>query len=168
MQPEHLERLARCRLFSGLAPGELTAAVLDATVVEVAAGETIFGEGEESRRAYVVLSGEVGIRTHVLDGQQETLPFRPILVKLGVGEVFGEFALLDAEPRSAEASATIASTLCVLDADWLTALAGRRSSIAYKVMRNMTVALVARLRATNDKLRGALEYGWKASGLDKA
>lgn len=168
MNAEQLERLARCSLFRGFGQSELAAVVGEAQVVDVAEGETVFREGDESRSAYVVLDGEVGIRTHILDEQQSRIPLRPIIVKLGVGEVFGELALLDTEPRSAEVFAVVASTLCVFDAEWLTTLAGRRSALAYRVLRNMAGTLVSRLRATNDKLRSALEYGWRARGLDRS
>ena len=62
------------------------------------AGQAIFSEGEPGDLMYVVLEGEAEIRVH-----------DKLVGTAGPGEIFGEMALVDAEPRSAT---VIAKTAC--------------------------------------------------------
>jgi signal transduction histidine kinase len=55
----------------------------------------IVREGEVGDAMYVIGSGAVQVEKATLDQQQE------VLTSLGVGECFGELALVDSEPRSA-------------------------------------------------------------------
>jgi CRP-like cAMP-binding protein len=64
------------------------------------AGEVIFSAGDEGHEFFVVKSGKVGVRL-----RNRTLD------TMGEGEVFGEMALIDSEPRSASA---VAETDCVV------------------------------------------------------
>ena len=60
-----------------------------------AAGETIFDDGQEGDYMFVVIEGEVEI---VAKGK--------VINRIGVGEIFGEMALIDNSPRSADARAS--------------------------------------------------------------
>jgi CRP/FNR family cyclic AMP-dependent transcriptional regulator len=73
-------------------------------VEEFAAGETIFSEGEEADRMYVVSEGSV---TLSINGD--------VVETLGPGGLFGEMAVIDREPRSAKAVAESDSTLVAID-----------------------------------------------------
>jgi CRP-like cAMP-binding protein len=64
------------------------------------AGDVIFNEGDKGSEFFVIRSG----RTSVRRGDR-------ILEELGPGEVFGEMALIDNEPRSAT---VVAETDCVV------------------------------------------------------
>ena len=67
-------------------------------------GTTIFTKGDQGNEMFVVLDGEVEI-------QIET----GIVENLNTGEVFGEMALVDSEPRSATAVAKTDCRLAVID-----------------------------------------------------
>ncbi|MFZ5468979.1 MAG: cyclic nucleotide-binding domain-containing protein [Myxococcota bacterium] len=58
-------------------------------------GSTIFKEGELGRTMYVLAEGEVEVLRSSAEGT--LVP----IVKLGPGEVFGEMALVELQPRSA-------------------------------------------------------------------
>jgi serine/threonine-protein kinase len=71
-------------------------------------GETIIREGEVGDTAYMIISGTCrAYRT--VDGDQETL------AEMGVGDVFGEVALLLDEPRAASVEAVDKVTVLLLD-----------------------------------------------------
>lgn len=64
------------------------------------AGQTIFEEGQPGDIMYVIQEGEIDIVSH---GR--------LLETVGAGEIVGEMALIDNEPRSASAIARTACTL---------------------------------------------------------
>ncbi|HEV2356335.1 MAG TPA: Crp/Fnr family transcriptional regulator [bacterium] len=72
------------------------------------AGEPVFREGDPGTALYVIDSGEVKILLGGAEGKEV------ILSLLTPGEFFGELALLDGEPRSADAVATVPTELLVL------------------------------------------------------
>jgi serine/threonine-protein kinase len=73
------------------------------------AGSVIIREGDVGDSAYMIASGKCrAYRTHA-DGSQETL------AEMGVGDVFGEVALLLEEPRAASVEAVDQTSVLVLD-----------------------------------------------------
>ena len=75
-------------------------------------GETIFKEGDEGSRAYVLQSGEVEI-SKLLDGN------RSVLGTIGPGGIFGEMALIDDKPRMATATAMDTTTVILVSRQML-------------------------------------------------
>ena len=70
-------------------------------------GDTIFKDGEEGRMAYIIQTGEVEI-IKPMNGKDH------VLGTIGEGGMFGEMALIDAQPRMATARTTLATTvICV-------------------------------------------------------
>ena len=69
-----------------------------------APGARIFEEGQEGDFMYVVIEGEVEI-TH--KGQ--------VINRIGEGEIFGEMALIDNSPRSADARSSKESKIVPVD-----------------------------------------------------
>ena len=101
-----LERLRNLSLFVNLTPGELQ--IVDGLLHErnYLEGEVIFDEGEEGQAIYIVAAGDVLI---CRQGQGEA----GRMAQLGPGTFFGELALLDNSPRSAQARAATACQLIV-------------------------------------------------------
>ena len=73
------------------------------------AGETVFLEGDAGEHAYIVDSGEIRISRSHHSGETLTL------THLKRGDLFGELALIDWQPRSASAVAVSDSELMTLD-----------------------------------------------------
>lgn len=69
-------------------------------------GTVIFREGDSGRRAYIVQMGQV----EIAKGRP---PQRKVLGVIGPGGIFGEMALVDDQPRMAEAVA-IEDTTCLV------------------------------------------------------
>ncbi len=100
--------LAQVPLFSGLAPEELDGLTALIRRHRYAAGETIFHEGDAGTALYIIDKGEVKIVLGSAEGKEVVLSL------FGPEDFFGELALLDGEPRSADAVAKEHSELLIL------------------------------------------------------
>lgn len=74
------------------------------------------------------------------------------LAVLGHGQVFGEMALLDESPRSADAIVHERCTVLAIPKDAFDDLLFLHKDLAYEVLQSFVRLLTARLRETNDKL----------------
>lgn len=141
----HLERLSRLSLFGNLAPAELR--IVESLVHErdYLAGEVVFDEGEEGHALYIIAAGEVAICRPGLGRAGE-------LARLGAGSFFGELALLDDTPRSAQARAAADARLLVFFRDDFIGLLDTHVRIASKITRDLARHLAGRVRMMDDRL----------------
>ena len=139
--PKRLRELKKMGLFSDLTRRDVR--VVDGFMHErnYLNGEVIFDEGEQGEAFYLVLEGEVLI-CH--QGQTD----EPIAT-LGAGQFFGELALLDDAPRSAQARANDDCTLLVLFRGDFLGLMQSHGLIASKIAMQLARLLGARLRASS-------------------
>jgi CRP/FNR family transcriptional regulator, cyclic AMP receptor protein len=131
--------LVRNPLFAQLAPADLDRLAALFRRRRYRAGEPVFREGDPGTALYIIESGEVKILLGGAEGKEVVLSL------LAPGEFFGELALLDGAPRSADAVTTVPSELLVLPRDdFLQFIRG-----APPVAVNMLAALSRRLRRTD-------------------
>lgn len=102
----------------------------------LAAGEFVFLNGEAGDCMYAVLEGCIEIRRGDL-----------VLLKLGPGEIFGEMAIIDKRPRSADAVAVVPSRVAVVGERRFLMLVQQTPFFALQMMRVLT----DRLRATGTR-----------------
>jgi len=69
--------------------------------------QTLFREGDLETDLYIVLKGSVSIKKHLSNGVESKR-----LVTFGPGSAFGEMALIDKSPRSADARADTDCEFC--------------------------------------------------------
>jgi hypothetical protein len=124
-----------------------TLAEIAAVLQELAlpAGKTLFEKGERGDSMYLIVDGEV--RVH--DGGHT-------LNHLHTGDVFGEMAVLDAEPRMASVTAVEDSQLLRLAQEPLSEVMADRSEVAQGIIRVLSRHLRARA-GDLDELRARLE-----------
>jgi HEAT repeat protein len=103
--------------------------------VEVAAGELIFHKGDPGDSLYIVIAGKL----RVDDGDR-------LLNYLGASDVFGEMALLDAEPRVATVTAVEPAHMLRLNQSPFYELIADRPEVAIGLIRVLTARLRARVR----------------------
>ncbi|HEX9071801.1 MAG TPA: cyclic nucleotide-gated ion channel [Pseudolabrys sp.] len=115
--------ISRVPLFAELDAAEISdiMGLLRAQVVEP--GEVIVRKGDAAHSMYFIAAGEVEI---VLKGKKEP-------IRLGVGQFFGEIAVLRRSRRSATVIALARTNLLVLDAHDLHALMQRDLRIAMRI-----------------------------------
>lgn len=134
-----LERLRNLSLFVNLTPAELR--IVDGLLHErdYVEGEVVFDEGEEGQAIYIIASGGADLPAGQGDSGR--------LAQLGAGTFFGELALLDDSPRSAQARAASACRLIVFFRDDFVGLLDTHARIASKISRELACHLGARMRA---------------------
>lgn len=120
---------------------ELHALESDGHVLNFKPGDVIFSAGEAGDGFYVVESGEVRISASVGQSEQRTL------ATMGAGDIFGEMAVVDDEPRSATATAETAVRTYFLRRDKLLELLQHRPELALDLVREFSI----RMRALNQK-----------------
>jgi CRP/FNR family cyclic AMP-dependent transcriptional regulator len=143
---EREEQLARVPFFDGLTR-EALALIAKATTEEShATGTKLFQYGDPGDKLFIILEGKVRISREVAGMGEEALAV------LGAGEVFGEMALLDESPRSADARVHERCRLLVITKDAFDDLLFLHKDLAYEVLWNCVRMFSARLRETNEKL----------------
>ncbi len=126
-------------LFLAMQPGELDEILRFSSERRFTRGANIFQQGDEGSSMMAVLRGRVRVSAVSGEGKEVTLNM------IGPGEVFGEIALLDGKPRSANVTAAEDTLLLVVE---------RRYFVPY-LMKNgdlylrMLVVLCERLRRTS-------------------
>jgi len=134
--------LGNAGLFSDL-PGEVLNEIARLAVVERLPQDTVvFEKGDLGTKLYAILSGQV--RVH--DGQQT-------LAQLGQGEIFGEMAAIDTQPRSASVTAEQDVLLLSLDQEQLLTLMSQQPEISLGVLRALSRRFRGQVRDLNEVRR---------------
>ena len=107
-----------------------------------ARGEYIFKAGDHGEEMFIINSGSVNITVGTDEGEK-------VLVTLGSGDFFGEMAVIDKGPRSANAVAVDETVCIVLNEELFEQQMQRNAKIVKKILKNMS----ARLRAMNEQLQ---------------
>jgi len=105
--------------------------------------EIVFDENEEGQALYLVMAGRVEI-SRVHEGS------RRLVSELGPGSFFGDLALLDNSPRSAQARAVDHCELAVFFRDDFLALMDTDAVIGYKISLALARHIGQRLRERLD------------------
>jgi CRP-like cAMP-binding protein len=141
-----LEQLKSVDLFASLKPEALATIVKIATEETHALGTKVFQHGDVGDKLYLILEGRIRISRDVPGMGEEALAV------LGPGKVFGEMALLDEAPRSADARVHERCRLLAISKDAFEDLLFSDKDLAYEVLWGTVRVLMSRLRETTDKL----------------
>jgi len=114
-------------------------------MVEVAAGDFFYHEGEQGHSLYVLESGTVTIIKHWREHELE-------LGRFGPGDCFGEMSLLDPNPRSASVRAVDACVAIEIGNVELYGLFKYDLEQFALIQMNISRELCRRLRITGDML----------------
>jgi CRP/FNR family transcriptional regulator, cyclic AMP receptor protein len=134
----------------GLSSSELALLASFSTEQFFRAGQSIFLEGDEGDKLYIVLDGQVRISKFIPGGGEEALAF------LGKGDFFGEMALIDQAPRSADAKAHTDVIVLPVESGLLTDVLARDVNSSFQFLNILCKILSRRLREINLKI-----YQWR-------
>jgi CRP-like cAMP-binding protein len=129
-------------LFRELAPDIRARIGSYATMRNVERGKVIFAKGDPGSCLFAVCSGTVQVTAPSEAGKNA------VLNMIGEGEIFGEIALLDGQPRTADAVAHTDCTLMVIERRDFIPLLHNEPDIAIRVIE----ILCARLRGTTEQV----------------
>ena len=133
----------------GLSGSELTTLANFSQVKRYPGGTSIFHEGDEGHEMFVVLEGKVMISKFIPGGGEEALAI------LGRGDFFGEMALIDGQPRSADAKTFQGPvTLVVFSDQTLREVLAMESRAALDFMALLCRLIAKRLREIDEKVTG--------------
>jgi CRP/FNR family cyclic AMP-dependent transcriptional regulator len=132
--------LSSITLFSRLTVDELRVVAGRLKHQSFGSGEVIFKQSEPGDAMFIIQSGRVRIYAEHEGEKQLTLNV------YGEGDFFGEFSIIDGEPRSASAEAVEPTQALVLRHQDLIAILGEHPDISISLMRG----LVSRLRYTTE------------------
>jgi len=141
-----VELLSKISLFSALQPSYLRRIANLGIEEDYPLSALIFKEGAPGDKMYLILSGAVRISRQVPGMGEEALAV------LRAGTHFGEMALIDDFPRSADARAHEACKLFVVRKEDMEDLLFVDRDLAYDLLWSFVRTLSSRLRETNDKM----------------
>ena len=148
-------KLAGVPLFEGLD---------DATLVELGealeernftGGELLCEEGSTGHECYFIIEGQVNVSKIIDkdDGREK------VLATLQAGDFFGEMALLEDSPRSANVRAAGPTRVLILSRESFWSLLDREADVAVKMLFGIISTIVGRLRRTSTELVALFDTG---------
>ena len=140
------EVLAHHFLLRHLAPEDLKRLAALTTLANYPAGATIFQKGDPGASMMAVIRGRVKMAVHSPEGKELVLNI------MGRGGLFGEVALIDGEPRSADAVTLEETDLLVLERARFRPFLAANPAVAERLLE----ALCKRLRRTSEHLEDVL------------
>jgi CRP-like cAMP-binding protein len=137
-----LSVLRRHPIFCDLEPDALDQLCRYAKHITLKRGATVFSKGDPGNSLFAVISGTVKISISSADGRSA------ILNLIGAGEIFGDIALLDGLPRTADATANTNCEMFVIDRREFIPFVRSQPALAMKFIE----LLCTRLRQTSDQV----------------
>lgn len=104
-------------------------------------GDVLFRQGDPGESLVIVLDGELAVR---VDGNE--------VARLGRGEVVGEVAFVDAQPRSATIETVTGATVIELTRSAVATLRRSAPRVARGLHRNILLDVARRLREAGERL----------------
>jgi CRP/FNR family cyclic AMP-dependent transcriptional regulator len=148
--------LHRIKIFSDMDEKQLGSFLQYMEVLQFPANSPVFQEGEKGDSMFLVLQGEVRARA-MLDGRESTLS------TMGVGECFGELAVIDESPRSADVIANVESILLKISSGALKRLFQEAPALAAPFLLGLNKTITGRVRKLTRRYEDSIQLARAAS-----
>ena len=132
MEQDTTAQLKRLDWFSELPEEMLNALAAEVHKRSLSRDEILFRKGEEGDSLFIISSGWVKVVTEDTQGGEV------VLNRVGAGEIIGEMALLDNEPRSAGVVALSETTVLELKRNDFMEILKQQPHLALSVIRNFS------------------------------
>ena len=130
-------------------------------VSKVAPFGTVVNKGEHGDALFMVLEGELRARV-LIDGRETTL------TTMGVGECFGELAIVDHGPRSADVIANQPSVLIKVSTEALNKMFAEAPALAAPFIFALTRVIAQRVRVLTKRYEDSIHFSRVAGEADAA
>ncbi len=140
---------SRHPFFGRFGAEDIDAVIAHVRTVDFGAGELIFARGDEGRGLLAVVSGTVKISVVSPEGREIVLSL------MQPGDIFGEMALLDGLPRSADATAVTSLKMLSLDRREFLPLLRAKPDLALGLVEMLS----RRLRKTSEQVEDVVFRG---------
>jgi CRP-like cAMP-binding protein len=130
-------------------------------VLKVPAFGTVVNKGDHGDALFMVLEGEVRART-MIDGRESTL------ATMGVGECFGELAIVDQGPRSADVIANQPSVLVKVSEAALRKMLTEAPALAAPFALALARVIAHRVRVLTKRYEDSIHFSRTAASANTA
>ena len=133
-----LNKFRQVSLFFGFSDVELIRMLKICKSRKIDSGNFLFKEGDKGDSLFVVISGQIDI-TKTQNGSSQ------VLVSMEAGDCFGEMAIIDSQPRMADAVAAGETTVLEINESVIN---NNDDITSLKLVRQLAILLVKKLRAS--------------------
>ena len=145
-----IAELRKVELFENLVPAHLVLLKTVVEEIELKPGSVVCKDGDPADCFYFVIKGKVRISKTIPGMGEEALAI------LTPGDYFGEMALIDEAPRSADVITNTTVVLGRVDKQKFEDLLFMHRDLAYDLLWTLVRTLAGRLRESNEKMRAFL------------
>lgn len=136
-------------LFADLTASAIGDLAQACTMLELQAGEVVFGEGEPAQEVFFVVGGQVRLTCETADGPDVVVGY------VEMGGVLGEMGVIDPAPRSASARSVEAAVVLRLAGEALETFVADGHPVAVVLLRQIRENMTQRIRILDERI-GAL------------
>jgi CRP/FNR family transcriptional regulator, cyclic AMP receptor protein len=148
--------LRRIKIFADMDEPQLASFLQYMEVLKFPANAAVFRKGEPGDAMFLVLQGELRAGAKV-GGRESTLSV------MGVGECFGELAVLDESPRSADVVANVESVLLKISAAALKRLFKEAPALAAPFLLALNRTITTRVRTLTKRYEDSILFARTAN-----
>jgi CRP/FNR family transcriptional regulator, cyclic AMP receptor protein len=148
--------LRRIKIFADMDEPQLASFLQYMEVLKLQPNAPVFKKGEHGDAMFCVLQGEVRARVMV-GGRESTLS------TMGVGECFGELAVIDESPRSADVVANVESVVLKISSGALKRLFQEAPALAAPFLLGLNKTITTRVRTLTKRYEDSILFARTAS-----
>jgi CRP-like cAMP-binding protein len=144
MKEQFFEKVRKMSLFATFSDDEFNTVFKEMSLLHVKAGSPLLRQDEHGTTLFLIVEGYTRV-IHRQEGE------RIKLANIEEGGIFGEMAMFDTGPRSADVDAVVDSILLSLKQETLLTLSLTKPHTAFKLLLAIGQVMVKRLREGNHK-----------------
>ena len=143
--------LRRIKVLADMEERQLASLLQYLEVVKLLPNATVFRKGDHGDAMFMVLEGEIRARV-LIDGRESTLS------TMIPGECFGEIAIIDEGPRSADVVANVESVLLKISAAALKRLFQEAPALAAPFLLALSKTITGRVRTLTKRYEDSIHF----------
>ncbi len=143
--------LRRIKIFADMDERQLASFLQYMEVLKLPANTPVFTKGEHGDAMFLVLQGELRARS-LVGGRESTLTV------MGVGECFGELAVIDESPRSADVITNVESIVLKISSSALKRLFQEAPALAAPFLFALNKTITSRVRTLTKRYEDSILF----------